>query len=514
MVGMKSRSFAFALASLTLFAPLAACSADSATPSTNTDDGELIGGEEVSETAFRSTLLIRGNCTVSRVGPRHILTAAHCIFDEATHALRADFMPGAVLDITSANAADSYGPKAESGFRAVTIAKMHVPAVYFEERISGVRVLGEQVAPDVAVIELSPEAEKVLADVPIAKVDLAAVEPGDKVVIMGYGCEAGLNGPKDYSKQRLKLKRTVALGLDSQSHEGSWVGKDLAGERAKRLEKGYLFTPGQRGKTEEASLCPGDSGGPVYRDDGAENRIVGVNAYYSFRPDDGYDVSMTNWHTRLDLGSRFDIGSFLAEAGVSVIGGTKSDHHAACTKHPRTSRSLCGAFAATVARGGGDAVFGAPLMEPRYERDAAGAWVWTQKLERKVLEQRGADVKVLDVASVDGCSGKSDGLYCGVALGETDPKSLVRCGAGKVASRETCALACEGMPAGVPDRCRVEAVDPCKRATAGDGRYCGGSIGGDKTSVYACTKGATFSKIVCKKGCRAMPNGVPDRCAP
>ena len=361
---------------------------------------------------------------------------------------------------------------------------------------------------------LLPEAEKVLADVPIAKVDLAAVEPGDKVVIMGYGCEAGLNGPKDYSKQRLKLKRTVALGLDSQSHEGSWVGKDLAGERAKRLEKGYLFTPGQRGKTEEASLCPGDSGGPVYRDDGAENRIVGVNAYYSFRPDDGYDVSMTNWHTRLDVGSRFDIGSFLAEAGVSVTGGAKSDHHAACTKHPRTSRSLCGAFAATVSRGGGDAVFGAPLMEPRYERDAAGAWVWTQKLERKVLEQRGADVKVLDVASVDGCSGKSDGLYCGVALGETDPKSLVRCGAGKVASRETCALACEGMPAGVPDRCRVEAVDPCKRATAGDGRYCGGSIGGDKTSVYACTKGATFSKIVCKKRCRAMPNGVPDRCAP
>ena len=143
MVGMKSRPFA--LAFLTLLAPLAACSA--APSSVETDDVDLIGGEEVPETAFRSTLLIRGNCTVSRVGPRHILTAAHCIFDETTHALRADFMPGAVLDITSANAADSHGPKAESGFRAVTIAKMHVPAVYFEERISGVRVLGEQVAP-------------------------------------------------------------------------------------------------------------------------------------------------------------------------------------------------------------------------------------------------------------------------------------------------------------------------------------------------------------------------------
>jgi len=500
------------LASLLLVAPLVACSAEAGGPAVEGAEEDLTGGELAPERAFRSTLLIRGNCTVSRVGPRHILTAAHCIFDEEAHSVRSDFAVGATIDLTTSNAADSHGPKDASGFRAVTIARVHVPAVYAEERVSGVRVLGPTVAPDVAVLELGAGAEKVLADVPIAKVDLSTVEPGAKVVIMGYGCEAGLNGPKDYTKQRLKLRRTVALGLESQAHVGSWVGPDLAGERAKRLEKSYTFTPGHRDKTEEASLCPGDSGGPVYRDDGGEDRVVGVNAYYSFRPDDGYDVSVTNWHTRLDVASRFDIGSFLASAGVSTVGGAPSDHYQGCATSGRTGRTTCGAMAKALVRFGGEAALGAPVVEARYERDGAGAWVWTQKFERATLEQRGDEVRQVG-REVTACTGQGDGLYCASALGEADRTALLRCAGGAVVARETCAVGCEGMPAGTPDRCRVASVDPCSRATSGDGRYCGRALSGDDRALYQCVRGATFAKITCKTSCQAMPSGVPDRCA-
>ena len=86
-----------------------------------------------------------------------------------------------------------------------------------------------------------------------------------------------------------------------------------------RLADNYFFTPGvgfadpasfdtdaaiaAAGAPDAgvASICPGDSGGPVYRDDGTQTKIVGVNSYYDFAPSDTQGISFANWHTRLDL---------------------------------------------------------------------------------------------------------------------------------------------------------------------------------------------------------------------
>ena len=51
------------------------------------------------------------------------------------------------------------------------------------------------------------------------------------------------------------------------------------------LLQDFLLTPGRSLDSAEASLCPGDSGGPVYRDDRRGGTVVGINSYYSFPPE-------------------------------------------------------------------------------------------------------------------------------------------------------------------------------------------------------------------------------------
>ena len=82
----------------------------------------------------------------------------------------------------------------------------------------------------------------------------------------------------------------------------------------------YAITPGKRGVRTSASLCPGDSGGPLYRTNGRADTIVGVNAYYSFAPEaeDPKRVSVTNWHTRLDTDARNGVGAWLVDLGVAT----------------------------------------------------------------------------------------------------------------------------------------------------------------------------------------------------
>lgn len=510
---MLARSSVLALVATSLVAALGACSSQDPVAG---DDSDLVGGSEASATDFPSTLLVRGNCTVARVGPRHILTAAHCVFDENGQAIRGEFGPGSKIFVTDKRAADSYGDPAASGFREVTLKKVHVPGIYYEEREYSVRVLSAEAAPDVAIMEVTEDSEAALANIPIASVDLAPVAAGSSVAIMGYGCEAGVDGPKDYSKQRLKFQRTTTLGIDSQDHEGGWV-KDRGDEYRRRLEKQYIFTPGQGGKTEEASLCPGDSGGPVYRLGKGEPTIIGVNAYYSFRPVtiDGARISVSNWHTRLDGDSRFDTGSWLASLGVQVAGGKANDaHYGDCKASAKTGRLLCGDFAKRSIEKGGESKFGAPTKEARLEAGADGSWRWTQVFEGKELTLTSSGVSERVLMPEGACAGKQRGHYCGNNFGDADSRALYRCESGAVGERIVCEHGCQAMPSGVPDKCSDGAPDPCAKANAGDGRYCGQSLGASSATLYQCKAKATFAAIPCANGCESMPRGVPDRCRP
>lgn len=280
---------------------------------------DLTGGEVASASDFPSTLVIRGNCTVTKVGPRHILTAAHCVDDAAaSDGLAAKFRAGAKIEISSANQ-----PKtASKPWIAVKIERtvIHPAWVNGLKRTGGASpvVLTPEAPPDVALIVLTPASESKLVAIPAAEVDLRYVEKSDDVVIMGYGCESGINGASPYPTggQRLKIHETDALSRKALVHEGAFITES----QTSTVYGGYMITPGRSKDSDEASLCPGDSGGPVYRNDGTGRHVVGVNSYYSFLPasKDPSQISYTNWHTRLDDDSRWNIGPWLEDLGVTV----------------------------------------------------------------------------------------------------------------------------------------------------------------------------------------------------
>jgi hypothetical protein len=126
----------------------------------------------------------------------------------------------------------------------------------------------------------------------------------------GYGCENGLN--QSSGPARFKLERVTALSSTALLHPGSWVS---TAQQAADVAASYVITPGLAQSSSAASLCFGDSGGPLYRDTTAEQLVVGVNAYYTFA--DGNGISTTNWHTRLDP-ARYGVLAWLQTQGVNI----------------------------------------------------------------------------------------------------------------------------------------------------------------------------------------------------
>lgn len=286
---------------------------------------DLVGGTTSGAEQFPSTMLIRYNCTVSKVGPRHILTAAHCVQERGGTGIKASFLPGASLQVSDLRSLERGGGSADA-YRWVTVESTTMnPDWLVGLEPDEVQVLDWPHPPDVAVVVLDQASAEVIADIPEATVDLTRVADGDGVWIMGYGCESGVQGEDPYptGDKRLKVHRTVAQGWSVLDHPGANIHADSQGP----VYAGYVITPGQAQVSSGASLCPGDSGGPVVRADGEYRHIVGVNAYYSFLPydEDPARISYTNWHTRLSETEPWWVGTWLQDLGVNVA-------HAGATK--------------------------------------------------------------------------------------------------------------------------------------------------------------------------------------
>ena len=105
-----------------------------------------------------------------------------------------------------------------------------------------------------------------------------------------------------------------------------------------------------------------------------------------------------------------------------------------------------------------------------------------------------------------------NGAYCGRTLGAGEPDLLYTCRDGATAASQRCDAGCQPNPPGVPDACAA-AGDPCARANAGNGAYCGRTLGvGQPDTLYACRNGTTTSAQACAGGCQEMPAGVDDAC--
>ncbi len=227
-----------------------------------------------------------GGCTGVKVGPRHFLSAAHCFGDPNM----------ATLSMTPDNDAQN--------FVNLTVSSVNVHPEYTNcTACAGDGSMSDfGYRPDVALIivqELTPS-------VPTAVIDPTAVNVGAPVTLTGYGCENGVGQPS--GPARLKVGDTEAISPFELSDAAS-------------IPLGYVTTFGPALDMDSPGLCPGDSGGPLFRT--GTNQVIGINALVSFGGEQG--TPFGNWHTRLDQNSRYDVYGWLTSLISAPVGTPCSD---------------------------------------------------------------------------------------------------------------------------------------------------------------------------------------------
>ena len=295
------------------FVPAAACQ----TAHKDAAAVKLINGDEASEGEFPGVFRIlaggTGGCTATKVGARFYITAGHCVMTRSTPAVpqldsNYDMKPGRTNWLS---------PKVVQGAShiEVTIKGLWVPKSWYQRcKAVDCGVISskdqEPLAPDVAIVEVEPTPE--WDAIPSARIGQDAVAPGMPVVMSGFGCETKTWTSAD--KPRLKTFATATEGFEALAPFST---------RAEDQGRRYLFTPGKHANAAAASLCSGDSGGPLLRlaPDGVYD-VVGINASYSFA-DEASGVSDVNWFTRLDGATPEGLGSWIA----SVLSGAGTAEH-------------------------------------------------------------------------------------------------------------------------------------------------------------------------------------------
>ena len=299
--------------------PLASTSGDS-----KPGQPELISGEPARRGQFPATVGINDDCTAAKISSRFFLTAAHCVaLGRPPHGmpapenyppndgLRDDYLPGKELLIYwGLDANDERQGK-------FVIARTVIHPSWWACPLCGDPIV-DSGAADIAVIELGEDTPQIAE----ARVELANIEPFAQVVKVGWGCEERTNvDAGDLHLGRLKLASASTIPVSEiRPYEGR-----MSDEQEAAVGASYLITPGHAKDEKSASLCLGDSGGPLYLADESDPRVVGVNSNYSFKiPEDDSDkggVSWADWHTRTSLSSGAGVGAWLKALNVNTVDG-------------------------------------------------------------------------------------------------------------------------------------------------------------------------------------------------
>jgi len=255
----------------------------------------LVGGKDAQLGQFPSVVVIHdfgSGCTAAKIGPHQFLTAAHCLY-----AGPGDFFADRYLSVN--HYTHDY---------SLTIDRVDIHPSWLKAckkiQCDGDETGTPQDSPgkvDLAIVTVIEESDTI----PYAPVDTSAVEMGDALVLTGMGCQGSGGIGMSSGLRYADLK---AISVSELKHSGS-----VYASTAEQYGKSYFVTPGVKMGEGNASLCPGDSGGPVYRIKGNQQFIIGVNADYTFdsQDDADNDLSHTNLHTRLDHSSLCDVGSWV-----------------------------------------------------------------------------------------------------------------------------------------------------------------------------------------------------------
>ncbi|NBC49868.1 MAG: trypsin-like serine protease [Gammaproteobacteria bacterium] len=234
----------------------------------------LSGGEPDSDARHPEVVTLRADqaalCSAVKIGPRTLLTAAHCVVDAHSGQLRSAFRSGGTVRLDNASEQPN-----RANMAIVVIERTHLPGAYREgltkfieyrrRRLAelsegrgglpaatleeGLRMRHHFAAryPDLALLRL----QTATPSIPVKGVDFDPPGPNAQVELVGFGC-TGLNRAGDGS---------TAMRRSGWSHVIRVDAVNLYTQAGQRLDSG-------------PSLCPGDSGGPVLH----RGRVVGIHS--------------------------------------------------------------------------------------------------------------------------------------------------------------------------------------------------------------------------------------------
>lgn len=238
----------------------------------NGNRGGLVGGMKA--IGYDSVIWMKFQCTATRIGPKQLLTASHCVGNI-----------GPLTYWTQADITDDEGDAVLGEPRKNNIVSIaRAPG-----NASGWNKPYEKGEPDFMILELESELP---SNVSTATLEISPVVPGDSVTIVGHGCDS------QYGKQ---LKPTVLKQLTLQV-----LSEAESGVKASdAVHPVYFMTKADQSQ----GICAGDSGGPVFRG----SFVVGVNSFTS----SGITLVPTvSGHSRLSVADT----SFWTSRGITPIG--------------------------------------------------------------------------------------------------------------------------------------------------------------------------------------------------
>lgn len=245
----------------------------------------IINGQPVGD-KFKAVGTFNFSCTITKVGETHFITAAHCIR-----------RPLASLWL-----------KFQDFSSRVSVRSVHIHPSWIVDcskfKCNGKEVGSPNMTPGRADVALIIVSEKT-SDIPVIEILFSPLNLGTPVALVGAGCTRGV---EPGGKSQMRYAMTSLQSPSTLKHEHS-LYKDIS----EITGQANWITPGYAVSRENASLCPGDSGGPMLtQDESGAWRIIGIAADYTFDGPyrDGAET-ITNLHTRLDTESYHNVGEWI-----------------------------------------------------------------------------------------------------------------------------------------------------------------------------------------------------------